>query len=231
MNSNPLLRIGVIGTGEMGRPLVDRVLGAGHRVAAFARRAEVRNALAAAGVDVVDRAADLGADRDVVIVYVFSDDQVREVALAGGIVDAMAPGSVLVIHTTGSPATATAIAAHASRRGVGVVDAPGSGGPAQMAKGMLNLFVGGATDHVERCRRCSPRMRARSPISTSSDRASSSSSSTTSCSARRSSWPPRPPASRRSSASTRRRSPARCTAAVVRALRSTSWRPWVRQMR
>jgi 3-hydroxyisobutyrate dehydrogenase-like beta-hydroxyacid dehydrogenase len=135
------LRVGLIGTGGMGRPLVDRLLAAGHHVAAFARRAEVGQDLSATGVQVIDSVAGLGADRDVVIVYVYADEQVRLVSLDDGLVDAMAPGSVLVIHTTGDPSTARAIAARAIARGVGVIDAPGSGGPAQVAEGTLNLFL------------------------------------------------------------------------------------------
>jgi 3-hydroxyisobutyrate dehydrogenase-like beta-hydroxyacid dehydrogenase len=146
------VRVGIIGTGEMGRPLVDRVLAAGHEVAAYARRREVRDDLTAAGVEVVDGVETLGADRDVVLLYVYADEQVRSVALDDGLVDAMAPGSLLVIHTTGSPSTAQAIGAAANVRGVRVVDAPGSGGPEQVADGTLNLFVGGDTDDVERAR-------------------------------------------------------------------------------
>jgi 3-hydroxyisobutyrate dehydrogenase len=145
-------RIGVVGTGEMGRPLVDRLLAAGHHVSAFARRPQARAELTAAGVDVVDTVASLGAKSDIVVIYVFADEQVRAVALDDGLVDAMSPASLVVIHTTGSPDTAKAISAHARPRGIGVVDAPGSGGPAQVADGTLNLFLGGEVDDVERCR-------------------------------------------------------------------------------
>jgi 3-hydroxyisobutyrate dehydrogenase-like beta-hydroxyacid dehydrogenase len=145
--------VGIVGTGEMGRPLVDRLLAAGHAVAAYARRPQVRDDLAAAGVEVVDSVPAVAANREVVLLYVYADEQVRRVALDDGLVDAMAPGSLLVIHTTGSPATARAIAASANARGVGVVDAPGSGGPAQVADGTLNLFVGGDPADVERGRR------------------------------------------------------------------------------
>jgi 3-hydroxyisobutyrate dehydrogenase-like beta-hydroxyacid dehydrogenase len=145
------LRVGIVGTGEMGRPLVDRLLRAGHRVAAYARRPDRRADLAEAGVEVVESVPALGRGRDIVLIYVYSDDQVREVAIGDGLVDAMARGSVLVIHTTGSPGTAEVIAARAGPGGVGVVDAPGSGGPAVVASGTLTLFVGGARDHVERC--------------------------------------------------------------------------------
>src|SRR5262249_16498808 len=140
------------GTGEMGRPLVDRLLAAGFDVSAFARRDAVRADLAAAGVHCVDAVTDLAHDRDVVVVYVYSDEQVGEIVLDNGVAPAMEPGSVILVLTTGSPRTVEAIDARVQSRGVGVVDAPGSGGPAQVAAGTLTLFVGGDDAHVERCR-------------------------------------------------------------------------------
>ena len=102
---------------------------------------------------VVDSIAALGADRDVVILYVYADEQVRR-SLDDGLVEAMAPGSLLVIHTTGSPATAPAIADRRAPRGIGVVDAAGSGGPALGCRRHAQPLprrreVGG---DVERCR-------------------------------------------------------------------------------
>lgn len=145
------LRVGLIGTGEMGRPLVDRLLGAGHRVAVFARRPEVRAELAEAGVHLVDRPSDLAAGSEVVIVYVYSDEQVRQVLIDDGVADAMETGSTIIVHTTGSPRTVEAVAARLSGRDVAVLDAPGSGGPAQVAAGTLTLFVGGDPAAVGRC--------------------------------------------------------------------------------
>lgn len=140
------MRVGIVGTGEMGRPLVDRLLAAGLEVTAFVRRPEVRDDLAAAGAIVVDDLGSMAADRDVVIVYVYTDAQVRDLVLDGGILDAMRPGSTLVIHTTSSPETAIAIAERASTAGISVLDAPGTGGPAQVADGTLTLFVGADAD-------------------------------------------------------------------------------------
>jgi len=51
---------------------------------------------------------------------------------------------VLVTHTTGSPATARALAAAAADRGVSVVDAPVSGTVTDVAEGHITLLVGGA---------------------------------------------------------------------------------------
>ena len=64
----------------------------------------------------------------------------------------MAPGSALVVHTTGSPRTVETIAVRAAPHDVDVVDAPVSGGPHNAAAGALTLFVGGAEDAVARVR-------------------------------------------------------------------------------
>jgi 3-hydroxyisobutyrate dehydrogenase-like beta-hydroxyacid dehydrogenase len=64
----------------------------------------------------------------------------------------MREGSTIVIHTTGSPRTARAIAAAAASRGVSVIDSPVSGGPPDIAAGHITLLVGGAGADVERVR-------------------------------------------------------------------------------
>jgi 3-hydroxyisobutyrate dehydrogenase-like beta-hydroxyacid dehydrogenase len=144
--------VGIVGVGEMGRPVVDRLRAAGHDVTAFVRRPERAAALAQEGVDVAASVEAMAAGRDVVILFVYTDAQVREVALGTGLVEAMDPGSILVIHTTGSPLTAEAIAGRAAARGVGLIDAPVSGGPHKIVAGTITLLVGGAADDVERCR-------------------------------------------------------------------------------
>ena len=146
-----MMRVGIIGTGAMGRPLVDRLQSAQFDVVAFARRQEVRAELVGAGVPCVDDVSLLARDRDVVIIYLYNDEQVRDMVLDSPLAEAMEPGSVVVVHTTASPGTIEAIDAALGPRGVGVVDAPGSGGPAQVGSGDLTLFVGGRPEIVDRC--------------------------------------------------------------------------------
>jgi hypothetical protein len=69
----------------------------------------------------VARLAEAGAQADVVVVCVFTDEQVRQVCLDSALMSTMPPGSVLVIHTTASPKTIEAIAARC--HDVDVVDA------------------------------------------------------------------------------------------------------------
>ncbi len=117
---------------------------AGHDVAGPGPNGRKRRDLEQLGARAVSDVAEAGAQADVVVVCVFTDEQVRQVCLDGALLAAMPSGSALVVHTTASPKTIQAIAARAGD--VDVVDAPVSGGPHDIAAGKLTLFVGGADD-------------------------------------------------------------------------------------
>jgi 2-hydroxy-3-oxopropionate reductase len=136
----------------MGRPMVARLVAGGHEVRVLGRSDENRSAMAQLGADAVTETAAVSADADAVVVCVFTDEQVRQVCLADGVVAAMPAGSTVVLHTTGSPSTVQGIAERAALHDVEVVDAPVSGGPHNAAAGALTLFVGGADDAVARVR-------------------------------------------------------------------------------
>jgi 3-hydroxyisobutyrate dehydrogenase-like beta-hydroxyacid dehydrogenase len=146
------MRVGLIGAGRMGRPMMQRLIESGHEVSVLGRSAASRLALAGSGAAVLTDAAAVGANADVVLVCVFTDEQVRDVCLGTGLLATMPAGAVVVLHTTGSPRTAEAVAAAAAHLGVAVVDAPVSGGPHDIAVGTLTLFVGGDPDAVARIR-------------------------------------------------------------------------------
>jgi 3-hydroxyisobutyrate dehydrogenase-like beta-hydroxyacid dehydrogenase len=101
-------------------------------------------------VNPVDDVAAAGVGAAAVIVCVFSDEQVKKVCLDSGLLEAMLADAVLIVHTTGSPATAAAIAARAEPLGIGVVDCPVSGGPHDIAAGHVTLFAGGSPEDMER---------------------------------------------------------------------------------
>jgi 3-hydroxyisobutyrate dehydrogenase-like beta-hydroxyacid dehydrogenase len=141
-----VMSVGFVGAGRMGAPMIGRLVESGHDVRALGRTDEKRRAVADLGATPVDVLADVCADADVVVVCVFTDEQVQQVCLEEGLVGAMRPGSALVIHTTGSPRTAQTVAAQFPD--VAVIDAPVSGGPHNIAAGEVTLFVGGSDEAV-----------------------------------------------------------------------------------
>jgi 2-hydroxy-3-oxopropionate reductase len=134
----------------MGRPMVARLVEAGHDVAVLGRSAEKRAALIQLGARAVADSAEVSSQADAVVVCVFTDEQVHQVCLADGLLATMPRGATLVLHTTGSPRTVEAVAVRAAQHDVDVVDAPVSGGPHNAASGSLTLFVGGADEAVAR---------------------------------------------------------------------------------
>lgn len=130
----------------MGAPMVRRLVDAGHDVRVLGRTDDKCAAVRDLGAHPVAALSEVAADADVVIVCVFTDEQVQQVC--DDLVGVMPDGSALVIHTTGSPRTAQAIASQVPR--IDVVDAPVSGGPHNIAAGEVTLFVGGSDDAVAR---------------------------------------------------------------------------------
>lgn len=133
-------RIGFVGAGRMGAPMVRRLAEAGHDVRVFGRDAQKRAAIEDLGAHAVTELSDAADGADVVVVCVFTDDQVHEVCHDSDLVARMKPGAALVVHTTGGPKTVQSIAARFGH--VEVVDAPVSGGPHDIAAGAITVFVG-----------------------------------------------------------------------------------------
>lgn len=147
------MKIGLIGAGRMGRPILDRLVTAGYDASVLVRRSEARAAAIADGRSWRETIADTVRDADVVFVIVLNDAQVHDVCLgSGGALVAMKPGAILVQHTTSDPATAQLLEAEGAGRGVRVLDAALSGGPHDIAAARLTLWVGGDEAVLEEVR-------------------------------------------------------------------------------
>ncbi|MBV8966007.1 MAG: NAD(P)-dependent oxidoreductase, partial [Mycobacteriaceae bacterium] len=143
-----MTRVGFVGAGRMGGPMVARLAEAGHEVRALARSADKCTVIKELGAQPVTTLAEVAESTDAVIVCVFTDEQVQQVCMGTDLLEAMKPGATLVIHTTGSPATAEGVAIRADRQFIDVVDAPVSGGPHDIAAGHVTVFAGGSDDAV-----------------------------------------------------------------------------------
>ncbi|GAY19380.1 NAD(P)-dependent oxidoreductase [Mycobacterium sp. shizuoka-1] len=144
------MKIGFVGAGRMGAPMARRLADAGHEIKVLGRTPEKRRAAEELGTTAVATLAELTDAAEAVVICVFTDEQVRQVCLTDGLLAGMRPGSVLVVHTTGSPRTAEAVAEQAAHRGIDVIDAPVSGGPHDIAAGTVTIFVGGGEEAVRR---------------------------------------------------------------------------------
>lgn len=140
--------VGFLGAGQLGEPMVERLLGAHHDVLVYARREEVRLRLESKGAAMADSVADLARRSDILIACLFSDTQMRETGLgADGFIANAKPGAVLVSHTTGTLSTLEALRDSCLSPPV-ILDAPVSGTADDINAGRLTVLIGGPSDAV-----------------------------------------------------------------------------------
>lgn len=147
-----MAKIAFLGLGVMGGPMAGHLARAGHDVRVFNRTAaRARDWVAGNGGDRGTTPAEAATGAEFVMVCVGNDDDLRAVCLGDdGAFAAMAPGSVLVDHTTVSAAVTRELHAIAAQSGMGFVDAPVSGGQAGAENGQLSIMCGGDAAHFER---------------------------------------------------------------------------------
>jgi 3-hydroxyisobutyrate dehydrogenase-like beta-hydroxyacid dehydrogenase len=148
------LRIGFIGLGAMGRPMVKNLLDAGFPVTVFDVRPEATEPLRASGAAVAQSLAELARRSDIVQIIVRTEEQVDAVLFGGpdgGVADHLEAGSVVLIHSTISPGVVQAAARRLDEKGIAVLDAPVTGSLKGAVEGTLNFIVAGNDDAVERC--------------------------------------------------------------------------------
>jgi 3-hydroxyisobutyrate dehydrogenase len=147
------MRIGFIGLGIMGRPMVRNLLNAGFPVTVWNRSRPGIDAVVADGAREAPSPCAVAEQVDVVISIVGDAPDVEQVALGeDGIVLGAESGLVHIDMTTMSPAVARRIAARYEEGGIGWLDAPVSGGEQGAIDGTLSIMVGGKQDVFERCR-------------------------------------------------------------------------------
>jgi 3-hydroxyisobutyrate dehydrogenase-like beta-hydroxyacid dehydrogenase len=143
------MRVAFIGLGNMGGPIARNLVGAGFdTVVADLDTAKVA-ALVAAGAIAAEDAVGAATGADVVLTSLPGPAQVR--AVGEQIVPAMSCGSIWIDLSTNDLACAAHVAALAADHGVGVLDAPVSGGVEGAEAGTLTVLVGGDVATHARC--------------------------------------------------------------------------------
>ncbi|MBV9569662.1 MAG: NAD(P)-dependent oxidoreductase [Alphaproteobacteria bacterium] len=146
------IRVAFIGLGVMGYPMAGHLARAGHDVVIFNRTQARADAwVAEYGGLAAGSPAGAAAGAEIVLACVGRDSDVREITLGPqGTFGAMSKGAVFVDHTTASAGLARELAAEATARGFGFVDAPVSGGEQGARNGQLTIMCGGEEPNYAR---------------------------------------------------------------------------------
>jgi 3-hydroxyisobutyrate dehydrogenase len=144
------LRIGFIGLGDMGGRMARRIVDAGFALTVHDVRAVASRDLSDRGARVAAGVTEVATASDVVCICVVTDEQLCEVVHR--IQGDLAPGSVVLVHSSVAPQTIRAIATELDSRNVTVVDAPVSGSRPAAEAGTLTVLTAGDRDVVESLR-------------------------------------------------------------------------------
>ena len=141
------MKIGFIGLGIMGKPMVRNIMKAGYTDVLVWNRSKAAMEEVAADGAVVSTPKEIGESCDVVITMLPNSPQVKEVMLGeNGVASYMKPGAVFIDCSSINPVASQEIAAVLAERGVEMLDAPVSGGEPKAIDGTLSFMVGGKQD-------------------------------------------------------------------------------------
>jgi len=146
-------RIGFIGLGIMGKPMARNLMKAGYDLVVYNRSREKADELAGEGAVAAESPKEVAAACETVITMLPDSPEVREVVAGeNGVFEGIREGSLLIDMSTISPVVTEELAATAGKKGVGMLDAPVSGGEPGAEEGTLSIMVGGSEEDFERAK-------------------------------------------------------------------------------
>lgn len=147
-------KIGMVGIGMMGHGIASNILKHGYELAVLEHPGnQPLDALKKGGAQGFASAQELAARSDALILVVTGSPQVEAVLTgAGGVLDGLRPGTIVIDCSTAIPSSTQRMAAAVAAKGGRFLDAPMTRTPKEAAEGRLNLLVGGDADLLEACR-------------------------------------------------------------------------------
>ena len=147
------MKIGFIGTGTMGQPMLANLVKKGFEVVAYDVVPAALDAAARLGAARAGSIREAAAASDLVITMLPSSANVEAAYLgADGIIDAPIAGRLCVDMSTIDPGASQRVAARLNERQIRFLDAPVSGGVGGAAAGTLAIMVGGDARDLEEAR-------------------------------------------------------------------------------
>ena len=145
--------VGFVGVGSIGRPMCLNIAKGGSRVVAYDASLEARDRLDGTPVEVAGSIAEVAQAAEVCVLSLPNSDVVEEVIFGeGGLAGGLSEGDVVVDTSSSRPSSTREVARRLAERGVGMLDAPVSGGVSRAGMGDLTVMVGGEPEVFDGCR-------------------------------------------------------------------------------
>ena len=138
------MKIGFIGLGIMGKPMVKNLLGAGHEVICFDLDRKSMDEVVKIGAQAGESSADVASQVPLVITMLPNSPHVKSAVLGeGGVLEGAREGLILVDMSSIAPLASQEIESACKQKGVRMLDAPVSGGEPKAIDASLAIMVGG----------------------------------------------------------------------------------------
>ncbi len=145
MRSDSMGPVGVIGLGSMGMGTALALQDAGISVVAYDINAEARQKFLASGGRVADNPAEVARSCSIILTLVVNSQQVDEILFGqNGAVEYMPSAGLVIQCATVAPSYARALGARLALAGIGLLDAPISGGSIRARQGELSVMASGS---------------------------------------------------------------------------------------
>lgn len=143
------MKIGWIGLGNMGIPMVLNLIKAGYELTFYNRTPDKGKELIAVGAKQAESLTELVDNSNLIFTMVSDDNAVKSIYLENGILSHAKAGKVFIDMSTVSPQTSQFIYNTALENGVKFLDAPVSGSVQPAKEGNLLVLVGGEEEVYE----------------------------------------------------------------------------------
>lgn len=144
------MELGYVGLGAMGGALARRLM-LSQKLHVLDLNPETVQGFVDNGAIPAQNGAALAEACDVVMLCLPRSENVRAAIFGpGGLAEGLKPGQILVDQTSGDPDETRAMAAELAERGITLIDAPVSGGPAGADAGTIAIMVGGPMEAFEK---------------------------------------------------------------------------------
>jgi 3-hydroxyisobutyrate dehydrogenase-like beta-hydroxyacid dehydrogenase len=143
-------KVGMIGAGRMGQPMIGHLAKKGFEVAVYDIDPVKRSPVEKLGGRWLAEPASLAKASEVILICVGFDRELRELLSPSGGMKDLAPGTIVAVLSTVNPATMVELAELGAKRGIHVVDSPVCRGGKAADEGTLLTFVGGDAEVVAR---------------------------------------------------------------------------------
>jgi len=143
-------KVGVIGAGRMGLPIIGHMVKKGFAVAAYDIDAAKEASVTALGGGWAESPAALAKTSDALLICVGYDDELRELVSPDGLLRDLARGTIVAVLSTVHPRTVQELADVAKPFGVSVIDSTVARGGKAADAGTLLAFLGGDAEVVQR---------------------------------------------------------------------------------